>query len=54
MSAAESEETWDDAHKLLAPFVYQSILDIAGIWIKTGQYLSSRADVMPKPYIDEL
>ncbi|CAM9520589.1 unnamed protein product, partial [Hapterophycus canaliculatus] len=54
MSPDESEDTWADVHKLLAPFVYQSILDVAGMWVKTGQYLSSRADVMPQPYLDEL
>ncbi|CAM9245435.1 unnamed protein product [Scytosiphon promiscuus] len=54
MSPDESEDTWSDVHKLLAPFVYQSILDVAGMWVKTGQYLSSRADIMPQPYIDEL
>ncbi|CAN0475522.1 unnamed protein product [Ectocarpus sp. 8 AP-2014] len=54
MSSDESDDTWADVHKLLAPFVYQSILDVAGMWVKTGQYLSSRADVMPQPYLDEL
>lgn len=54
MTPTESDETWADVHKLLAPFVYQSILDLSGMWVKTGQYLSSRADVMPQPYLDEL
>ncbi|CAM9980398.1 unnamed protein product [Pylaiella littoralis] len=54
MSLDDSAKTWEDTHKLLAPYVYRSILDIAGMWVKTGQYLSSRADVMPQPYIDEL
>lgn len=54
MSPDDSAKIWEDTHKLLAPYVYRSILDIAGMWVKTGQYLSSRADVMPQPYIDEL
>lgn len=54
MNTEESDETWNDIHKLMAPFVYQSIVDISGMWVKTGQYLSSRADVMPQPYLNEL
>ena len=54
MSPDESEDTWADTHKLLAPYMHQSILDVQGMWVKAGQYLSSRADVMPQPYIDEL
>ena len=54
MSPDESEDTWADTHKLLAPYMHQSILDVQGMRVKAGQYLSSRADVMPQPYIDEL
>ena len=54
MSPDESDDIWADMHKLLAPYMHQCILDVQGMWVKTGQYLSSRADVMPQPYIDEL
>lgn len=54
MTPGDSEEIWIDIHKLLGPFMYHSILDVAGVWVKTGQYLSSRPDVMPQPYLDEL
>ncbi len=30
------------------------MLDKKGLWIKTGQYLGTRADVMPAPFIKEL
>lgn len=54
MSSEDADGTWADMHKLLAPYMHQCILDVQGMWVKTGQYLSSRADVMPQPYIDEL
>lgn len=54
LTKEEANEAWDDIHKLLAPYVYESIVSVSGMWIKIGQYLSSRADVMPQPYLNEL
>ncbi|KAG5186168.1 beta-lactamase/transpeptidase-like protein [Tribonema minus] len=54
ISAAESDEAWESAHKLLAPFLYWSILRLKGLWVKFGQFASSRGDVMPQAFIDEL
>ena len=54
MSEAESEMAWDDCHKVHAIFMYESIVDLQGWWVKAGQYLSSRADVMPTPYLAHL
>lgn len=34
-------------HARTAARVYQSIAQLRGMWVKTGQYISSRADVMP-------
>lgn len=27
------------------------ILDLGGLWVKVGHYLSTRVDVLPQPYI---
>jgi aarF domain-containing kinase len=54
MSEAESEMAWDDCHKVHAIFMYESIVELQGWWVKAGQYLSSRADVMPTPYLSQL
>lgn len=54
MKPEDSEDIWDDVHRLLAPYMFQSITEVKGMWIKIGQYLSSRADLMPEPYLEVL
>lgn len=50
---AESDALWSYVYRLLAPFAHRSILELKGLWVKFGQFSSSRADVMPQPFIDE-
>jgi len=45
---------WEANYAISARFLYVSILRLQGLWTKTAQYLSSRADFMPKAYITEL
>ena len=54
MSDQESEPLWDGLHRACAIYAYENIVELQGWWIKAGQYLSSRADVMPTPYLAEL
>jgi len=42
---------WEQTHETNAKIVSNSIVDLKGLWIKVGQYLSSRPDIMPFPYI---
>ncbi|CAM9259329.1 unnamed protein product, partial [Phaeothamnion confervicola] len=51
---AAVDEWWLFVHRLIAPFLLQSILQLRGVWTKCGQYLSSRADVMPAAFVREL
>jgi aarF domain-containing kinase len=51
---AESLALWEDLHRSHAIFLYESIVGLQGWWVKAGQYLSSRADVMPPAYVKEL
>lgn len=37
-----------------ARFAYEHIARLKGFWCKVGQYLSSRADVLPRPFVREL
>jgi aarF domain-containing kinase len=30
------------------------MIELEGLWVKMGQYLSTRADVLPEPYITVL
>lgn len=54
LSEAESDLAWDECHKVHAIYMYENIVHLQGWWVKAGQYLSSRADVMPTPYLQQL
>jgi aarF domain-containing kinase len=45
---------WDANYEISARFLYVSILRLRGLWTKSAQYLSSRADFMPESYVREL
>lgn len=45
---------WDATHERNAKRILRSIEELQGFWIKMGQYLSSRADVMPLQYLTTL
>ncbi|CAI5956856.1 unnamed protein product [Closterium sp. NIES-64] len=53
-SSPRSVTTWQRAHKRCARSVYAAMVQLEGLWVKVGQYLSTRADVMPPPYLDLL
>ena len=48
------EAIWEANYEVSARFLYVSILRLKGLWTKTAQYLSSRADFMPRSYVREL
>ena len=48
------EGLWEANYEISARFLYVSILRLRGLWTKTAQYLSSRADFMPISYVREL
>lgn len=45
---------WEANYEISARFLYLSILRLRGLWTKTAQYMSSRADFVPVAYIREL
>ena len=47
-------QLWEDAHTRNARFLYARFSSLKALWIKLGQYLSSRADIMPAPFLTEL
>jgi aarF domain-containing kinase len=53
LSASDSEDLWEFVLRVVGLFIYRSILRLKGIWIKAGQYIGSRSDVMPQAIIDE-
>ncbi|KAJ7520651.1 hypothetical protein O6H91_19G015400 [Diphasiastrum complanatum] len=42
---------WERAHERNANRVLKTITELEGLWVKAGQYLSTRADVLPNAYI---
>ncbi|KAE8700279.1 putative ABC1 family protein [Hibiscus syriacus] len=45
---------WEKAHERNAKRVLSLIIKLEGLWVKLGQYLSTRADVLPEAYISLL
>ena len=48
------ETLWNEAHDRNAKFLFEKFTNLEALWIKLGQYLSSRADIMPEPYLKVL
>ncbi|KAH7846656.1 hypothetical protein Vadar_016567 [Vaccinium darrowii] len=45
---------WERLHERNAKRVLSLMIELEGLWVKLGQYLSTRADVLPKAYITQL
>jgi aarF domain-containing kinase len=45
-------ETWDKLHTIHAQTGLKVILDLRGLFVKIGQVMSSRADFIPRQYVD--
>lgn len=50
----QDDERWNKAHHANAARVLRTTIQLRGFWVKIGQYLSSRGDVMPEPWIEHL
>ncbi|XP_073014376.1 uncharacterized protein [Typha latifolia] len=45
---------WEKTHERNAKRVLNLMIELEGLWVKLGQYLSTRADVLPEAYIRHL
>jgi aarF domain-containing kinase len=54
ISEERREELWNQAHDRNSKFLCDRFVRLEGLWVKLGQYLSSRADVMPEAYLKSL
>ncbi|KAF8389457.1 hypothetical protein HHK36_026152 [Tetracentron sinense] len=50
-SKSKRNALWEKAHERNAKRVLSLIIELEGLWVKLGQYLSTRADVLPEAYI---
>ncbi|XP_011045052.1 PREDICTED: uncharacterized protein LOC105140069 isoform X2 [Populus euphratica] len=54
MKKPKSDALWKKAHERNAKRVFNLMVELEGLWVKLGQYLSSRADVLPSAFISIL
>ncbi|KAL6873654.1 hypothetical protein ACP4OV_013736 [Aristida adscensionis] len=54
VSTVKKSAIWTKTHERNARRVLSLIIELEGLWVKLGQYLSTRADVLPEPYINVL
>ncbi|CAN1324100.1 Uncharacterized protein sll0095 [Linum perenne] len=47
-------DLWEKAHERNAKRLLNLMIQLEGLWVKFGQYLSTRADVLPRAYINLL
>ncbi|GAQ87218.1 ABC1 family protein [Klebsormidium nitens] len=52
--SAKVDALYEAAHERNAARIFSTICALEGLWVKAGQYLSSRADVLPEAYISRL
>ncbi|KAL4625109.1 hypothetical protein ACB092_05G000400 [Castanea dentata] len=52
--ASNPNTLWEKAHERDAKRVLSLIIELGGLWVKLGQYMSTRADVLPDAYISRL
>ncbi|CAI0376281.1 unnamed protein product [Linum tenue] len=51
ISPSKRDALWEKAHERNARRVLNVMIELEGLWVKLGQYLSTRADVLPRAYI---
>ncbi|XP_042453874.1 uncharacterized protein LOC122038283 isoform X2 [Zingiber officinale] len=51
LSKTKTNAIWEKAHERNARRVLNLMIEMEGLWVKLGQYLSTRADVLPEAYI---
>lgn len=51
VNKVKEEALWEKTHERNAKRLLNLIIELEGLWVKLGQYLSTRADVLPEAYI---
>ncbi|KAK6588736.1 ABC1 family beta-lactamase [Cryptosporidium xiaoi] len=45
---------WNEQHSHFAELIWRNISELRGWWVKVGQFLSTRSDLLPREYISYL
>lgn len=48
------EAAWERRHEQTAERLYRLAVDLKGLYIKTGQFIGTRSDVVPEPFVRSL
>ena len=51
---AEAEAAWTARHEQFAELLYRLATDLRGLYIKSGQFIGTRTDLLPEPYTRSL
>ena len=51
---AEAEAAWTARHEEFAALLYRLATDLRGLYIKSGQFIGTRTDLLPEPYTRSL
>lgn len=54
LKGEQREAFWEAKHSDLAENVWSNIAELRGWWVKVGQFLSTRSDLLPAQYIKHL
>lgn len=54
MPEAEASIAWDARHEQFAEALYRLAVDLKGLYVKTGQFIGTRSDVVPIQYTRSL
>ena len=54
LPAASAAEEWERRHEQFAELLYHLAVDLKGMYIKTAQFVGTRADLVPAPYTRSL
>lgn len=51
MSPEVADAAWEDRHERAAKAMYDLVIGLKGMYIKSGQYVGTRSDIAPVAYI---
>jgi aarF domain-containing kinase len=54
LTPAETEAAWMARHEQFAELLYRLATDLRGLYIKSGQFIGTRTDLLPEPYTRSL
>jgi aarF domain-containing kinase len=51
LTTAQADAAWEAQHDRSAQRLYRLCIDLKGLYIKAGQFIGTRADLVPYPYV---